>query len=140
MGDRPDYFYTQSAVVPFRTRGEQLEILMISSRKRRRWVIPKGIKEPELSALDSAAKEAMEEAGVCGKVLPQPLGTYQYPKWGGTCSVEVFAMQVEQMHDEWEESYRDREWVSLEEAVSRSEDPGLKQILRNLAGRLGPSC
>lgn len=128
----PEYFYMQSAVIPYRERGEEIEVLMITSRKRKRWVLPKGVKELQLSPQDSAAKEALEEAGIEGVVSEAPIGSYQYDKWGGTCTVEVFTMSVQQVLDEWEESYRDREWVSLEEAMGRVSEPELKRILQRL--------
>lgn len=132
MRQVPEYYYAQSAVIPYRERQGRLEILLISSRKKKRWVIPKGVKEPELSPQDSAAKEALEEAGIQGEVSTQPIGSYQYQKWGGTCTVQVHTMAVKEVLDDWEESYRDREWVSLEVAVARVEEVDLKRILRSL--------
>ncbi len=128
----PEHFYMQSAVIPYRERGEEIEVLMVTSRKRKRWVLPKGVKELDLSPQDSAAKEALEEAGIEGLVSEGPIGSYQYDKWGGTCTVEVFTMSVQKVLDEWEESYRDREWVSLEEAMGRVSEPELKRILQRL--------
>ncbi len=103
---------------------------MITSRKRRRWVIPKGVKEPDLSLPDSAAKEALEEAGIKGRVWDIAVGTYQYEKWGDTCTVEVFAMEVKTLLDEWMESFREREWVALPTAVERATEEELKRILQ----------
>lgn len=130
MTDVPDYFFVQSAVIPYRELDGDLEILLISSRKKRRWVIPKGVKEPELSAQASAEQEALEEAGIEGRVSGCPVGHYEYKKWGGTCRVEVFVMSVEKVHLEWLESYRDREWVSVQEAAQRVSEKQLKQLIR----------
>ena len=132
MRQVPDYFYLQSAVIPYRERREGFEVLMITSRKRKRWVMPKGVKEPELSPQASAAKEALEEAGIEGAVSERAIGSYQYEKWGGTCTVEVFTMRVRKVLEEWEESFRDREWVSVEEAIRRVREPELKRILKRL--------
>ena len=132
MRQVPDYFYLQSAVIPYRERREGLEVLMITSRKRKRWVMPKGVKEPDLSSQASAAKEALEEAGIEGVVSETAIGSYQYDKWGGTCTVEVFTMRVQNVLEDWEESYRDREWVSVAEAVHRVREPELKRILKRL--------
>jgi len=129
---RPDYYYTQSAVIPYRQRDGALQVLMITSRKKRHWIVPKGIKEPELSPQASAAKEALEEAGIEGRVSERPIGSYRYRKWGGTCTVEVFTMAVDEVHPTWDESYRDREWVPLEAAVDRIENRDLKALLRAL--------
>jgi 8-oxo-dGTP pyrophosphatase MutT (NUDIX family) len=136
MGNVPVYFYIQSAVIPCRWQDGRLDILMITSRKKKRWVIPKGVKEPELSAADSAAQEALEEAGIKGTVFPAPVGEYSYEKWGGRCTVQVFVMAVETVLPVWQESYRDREWVSLEEAHRRVTEQGLKKILTALPGQL----
>ena len=132
MQEKPDYYYNQSAVMPYRHSLNLYEILMITSRKKKRWVIPKGIIEPELSPPESAAKEALEEAGIEGIVSDSPIGRYQYDKWGGTCSVQVFVMHVEKVFNNWPESYRDREWVSLETAIERVTENQLKDILRDL--------
>ena len=78
MKTKPDSFYQQSAVIPFRGRGNSLEILVITSRRKRRWVVPKGVKEPDLSPQDSAAKEALEEAGIEGDVFPAAIGSSRH--------------------------------------------------------------
>lgn len=132
--ERPEYYYEQSAVIPVRrnSRGE-LDVLMITSRKGRRWVIPKGIVEPHLSPPDSAAKEAIEEAGVQGRVHGQPIGHYAYDKWGGVCQVAVFVMEVETEMDHWPEDYRQREWLSLAEAAARMDEAALQAMLPQVA-------
>ncbi len=132
MRDVPEHYYQQSAVIPLRRRAGELEVLMITSRKKKRWVLPKGVSEPDLSPPVSAAKEALEEAGIEGRVDVDPVGTYQYQKWGGTCTVDVFTMEVEAEHATWEEDFRDREWVSLEQAMDRVDEDDLRQILRSL--------
>ena len=136
MRRKPDYYYTQSAVIPYRKVDRDVEVLLISSRGKKRWVIPKGIREPSLSAAQSAAKEALEEAGIEGRVANEAVGTYKYSKWGGTCRVEVFAMEVVDIHETWPESFRERTWLSLEEAVERLDEPGLIDLFRKLARQL----
>ena len=135
---RPDYYYVQSAVIPYRMREGAPEILLVSSRKKRRWVIPKGIQEPELSAAESAAKEAWEEAGARGEVDPSPLGQYQYEKWGGVCTVDVFPMRVSELVDDehWEESHRDRKWVSPKAAAKLLKEPELRAMVERLGQSL----
>ena len=107
---------------------------MITSRKKKRWVMPKGVIEPELCARTSAIKEALEEAGIEGPVSDEPIGTYCYKKWGGTCRVHVYVMRVEQVLEMWEESHRDREWVPLREAVDRTQEEDLRNLIRLLPG------
>lgn len=138
MGRYPSWYYTQSAILPYRRQGDGLEVLVITSRKGKRWVVPKGVVEPGMTAAASAAKEAAEEAGVEGRVIGQSLGTYCYDKWRGTCEVEVFPMEVTTELEQWPEStFRRREWVTLEEAAKRLNEEGLRAILRRLPGAIG---
>ncbi len=137
MAKLPSWIYTQSAILPFRRRGDDLEVLVITSRKGTRWILPKGIVEPGMTAAASAAKEAMEEAGVAGRVLEKSLGQYGYRKWGGTCEVEVFPMEVTTQHEDWPEStFRRRAWVSLEEAAERLDHDKLRELLHRLPDAL----
>lgn len=126
----PAYFYNQSAVIPYRETEEGLEILVITSRKGKRWVLPKGVAEPDMHPADSAAKEAYEEAGAQGQPRHEPIGTYSYPKWGGICRVQVFPMRVQTLLQEWPESWRRREWVHVATAVERVREEALKDLLR----------
>jgi 8-oxo-dGTP pyrophosphatase MutT (NUDIX family) len=134
-----DRIIPQSAVIPYRRRDGAVEVLLIRSASGRRWVVPKGIIEPDMTPVASAANEAWEEAGIRGRVLPATAGTYRYDKWGGTCEVEVFLMEVTEVLDDWPESYREREWVTVEEAVSRVAESDLQALLRELPSRLGES-
>ena len=136
MDQVPEHFYQQSAVLPYRQDRGRLEILLISSRRRKRWVIPKGVQELDLDAPTSAAKEALEEAGIEGDLSTDSIGTYRYDKWGGTCTVEVFSMAVHTSYDTWPESYRDRYWLSPEEAAHRVNEPDLKKIILDFAASL----
>jgi 8-oxo-dGTP pyrophosphatase MutT (NUDIX family) len=132
-----DWMYNQSGVIPFRRIKDELQILLITSRSRKRWVIPKGIIEPELSPQESAQKEALEEAGITGKIINGALGTYSYKKWGGTCTVQVFLLEVEEIFDEWAEAYfRTREWISVEEASKRVDEKELKKLILAIPGNL----
>jgi len=129
----PKWIYRQSAILPYRQRDDGPEVLVITSRKGKRWVLPKGIVEPGMTAAASAAKEAREEAGVEGRVMEQSLGRYQQRKWGGICEVEVFPMEVTGELNEWpERAFRRREWVSLKEAAKRLDRDRLHKMLRRL--------
>ena len=135
LRDRPSYYYTQSSVIPYRIKKGKPEILIISSSKKKHWVVPKGIKEPGLSAQESAAKEAMEEAGVLGKVGRKMLGSYVYDKWGATCTVEVYPMKVTKVisKKKWPERHRGRKWVTPEEAAAKIRQQELAPMIRLLA-------
>ncbi|MES9813831.1 MAG: histidine phosphatase family protein [Candidatus Thiodiazotropha sp.] len=138
MRDRPAYYYKQSSVIPYRIEGGEVEILVVMSSKRKHWVLPKGISEPALSQQDSAAKEALEEAGVEGEVAEEPIGAYSYEKWGAECTVSVYPMQVtrELSEDEWEEHHRGREWLAPKQAMKRVKQAELKPMIQALFKQL----
>ncbi|HEY1934850.1 MAG TPA: NUDIX hydrolase [Acetobacteraceae bacterium] len=58
----------------------EIEVLLLTSRTRRRWIIPKGWPIKGLKPAKSAAREAFEEAGVRGTVSGKPLGRFTYDK------------------------------------------------------------
>ncbi len=131
MSEFPGWMYNQSAVIPFRRIDSKLEILLITSRNKKKWIIPKGIIENHLSPQDSAAKEALEEAGVEGRVFKKCMGNFDYDKWGGTCNIQVFALEVEIEHSEWEEKdFRKRKWCSAKKAIKKVTAVELKEIFR----------
>lgn len=130
---RPAYYYFQSGVVPYR-KGR---ILLVSSRRRRHWVIPKGVHDPGFSAQESAAKEAFEEAGVLGDVEDTCLGSYQVEKWGATCTVAVFPMRVAQVLDRWPESERRRRWFPAAQAAAKVHRDDLAALVAAWAKMIG---
>lgn len=126
----PSCWYNQSGVIPFWIKNNEIQIMLITSRSGKRWVIPKGTIESDLSSLESAEKEAFEEAGVLGNAHASEIGKYQYNKWGGTCTVEVFLLEVEKVLQEWPESqFRQREWLKVEEAAARVNEEALKKLI-----------
>ena len=58
----------QIAALPFRKRRGKVEVLLITSRETKRWVIPKGWPMAGLKDFTSAKREALEEAGVTGQI------------------------------------------------------------------------
>ena len=83
------------------------EVLLVTSLRTRRWILPKGWPHPGLSLAQSAALEAAEEAGVAGTVEAAPLGTYHYLKEKGgaciPCRVEVFTLEINSQKRSWQE-------------------------------------
>jgi len=140
----------QVAALPFAPRDAGLEILLVTSRKKRgrskgggRWILPKGWPKRSETFADAAMREAHEEAGVTGAVHPAPIGNYAYKKkmragYKVPSRVFVFALRVHETHDEWlEKGQRDRRWVSLAEAAGLVDDRNLAQLLRGLTDNDG---
>lgn len=118
---------TQAAAIPVRAG----RICLVTSSSGRRWVVPKGIIDPGKTAGEIALEEAWEEAGLVGLLQAEPVGSYLYAKYGGTCHVTVFVMQVTEAADDWpERTLRQRDWLSPAQALRQIEDPGLRELIR----------
>jgi 8-oxo-dGTP pyrophosphatase MutT (NUDIX family) len=115
-----------------------VEVLLISSRETRRWVIPKGWPVYGLTPSAAAALEAFEEAGVEGQVSSEPMGSYSYEKRlkNGArlhCRVDVHMMEVTTEHGKWPEvGERSRRWFDPEGAALAVEEPELAALIRAL--------
>jgi 8-oxo-dGTP pyrophosphatase MutT (NUDIX family) len=112
----------------------RLEILLVTSLRTRRWILPKGWPHPGLSLAQSAANEALEEAGVTGTVAAKPIGRYHYlkDKNGSAlpCAVEIFPLFVTGQQDSWpEKGSRQLLWLPAEQAAAKVAESGLKRIL-----------
>jgi 8-oxo-dGTP pyrophosphatase MutT (NUDIX family) len=130
MKTAPPWFYNQSAVIPYRIVHAETEILLITSRRRKRWIIPKGVIDPGTSAGESAAKEAYEEAGIRGRLSDAAVGEYRYEKWGGICTVKVFLLEVQSVLDTWPEaSTRQRQWLTATDAARLVKEPELQSLI-----------
>lgn len=130
----------QVAALPWRRGAEGIEIMLVTSRETRRWVTPKGGRMTGLSDAQSAAQEALEEAGIEGVIGEAPLGTFRYlkilkrraPRW---CVVAVHALEVRIEHETWhEQAERERVWISRDEAVRRVDEPDLKALIAAFEG------
>jgi 8-oxo-dGTP pyrophosphatase MutT (NUDIX family) len=133
MRDSGGPTYAQSGVIPFCLRGDVIAVLLITNWRRRRWVIPKGLIEGNLSARDSAVQEAYEEAGIRGLTSKLAIGEYDYQKWGGTCHVDVFLFRVKEVLASWPEAtFRHRVWFSVETAAGMVKEKALGDLIRRM--------
>ena len=128
----------QVAALPYRLREDgQAEVLLVTSRDTRRWIIPKGWPMKGRKPWEAAAREALEEAGVVGRIGKKPIGRYLYFKRREThfdaCEVEVFLLIVEKQVKTWRErGERQLQWFTLEEAAELVDETGMTAILREL--------
>jgi 8-oxo-dGTP pyrophosphatase MutT (NUDIX family) len=133
----------QYAALPWR-RGEDgaPEVLLITSRESRRWVIPKGWPIKGLGSKKSAAREAFEEAGVLGAVGKKKLGDYHYDKRLRSGRVQevrvtVYPLRVKAEAADWpEHGQRDKLWTSIEDAAPRVIEPELRDLIRAFAPKV----
>ena len=126
----------QSAAIPYRvTSGGEIEVLLVTSQTRKRWVLPKGKVPRGMPAYASAAREAREEGGVIGTTEHIPVGFYQAKKMvlGASHELRVAAypLKVWCELEVWPEMrQRRRLWLQLHRAVEQTGDHGIKAVLR----------
>jgi 8-oxo-dGTP pyrophosphatase MutT (NUDIX family) len=112
-----------------------VEYLLITTRETGRWSIPKGWPMDDNPAHRVAENEALQEAGVKGKVCKRPLGKFNYTKLtaGGErrpCIVQTHTLKVHHLVKDFKERGQRRyARVSCDEAAARVAEPGLKKLL-----------
>ena len=67
----------QAGALPYAIVEGRMAFLLITSRRSGKWIFPKGIIEPNMTPWESAALEAVEEAGVTGDISSEPIGSYR---------------------------------------------------------------
>jgi 8-oxo-dGTP pyrophosphatase MutT (NUDIX family) len=131
----------QSAVLAYCFEAGEPKVLMITSRGRGRWVLPKGRIEDGQTAKEAAVVEAYEEAGIKGELAETKIGTYSYTKLDDpnddSFRVRVYPMSVSSMSDEWpEKDQRDRLWMDFPSAAKAVEEPELRTLLHDFGDML----
>lgn len=130
----------QVAALPWRGDGAGLEILLVSSRETRRWVIPKGWPMKDKADHEAAAQEAYEEAGLDGRIASAAFGEYEYLKRlksgaARLVKVDVYPMQVTGEHATWpEKGQRTLKWMGPVEAALAVQEPELRDLIARFAG------
>ena len=139
--------HLQYAALPWRRQGAgEVEVLLITSRGRRRWLIPKGWPIAGMSPPRAAAQEAFEEAGVRGEPAPRPLGAYLYAKKTPSGArrpvrVAVFPLEVTEVTERWPEwRQRERRWAPPQAAAELVEETELAQLILSFAGEIGAAA
>nr|WP_274705713.1 NUDIX hydrolase [Salipiger pentaromativorans] len=115
------------------------EVLLITSRTTRRWILPKGWPIYGTDAGGTALQEAWEEAGVKPRGgRPVRIGRYRYDKvlTGGLpveTDVDVYAIEVEKLYESFPEAgERQRRWMTPEDAAELVDEEQLRTLLRAL--------
>ena len=129
----------QAAALPYVETVDGLRVALITSRRRNRWIVPKGWPENDRLLWQVAALEAAEEAGIVGKISHAAIGSYRYEKmlkqgYPMPCTVFVFPLLAIEQRLQWKErGQRQIKWYSPKKAAAKASDQGLSVILSQLA-------
>lgn len=131
----------QAGAIPYTVVQGQVVFLLITSRGSGRWIFPKGEPIEGLEPWETAAREALEEAGVEGEVAPEPIGSYRTFKTLAfrrkIIEVEMFPLQVTRQLDDWaEKGLRHRHWAILPETKRLLSDARLAELAVRLSQRV----
>jgi 8-oxo-dGTP pyrophosphatase MutT (NUDIX family) len=130
----------QAAALAFLPDRDQFRFVLVTSRRTRRWIFPKGGIARGLDGPATAVREAWEEAGVRGLAESKPIGTYRSrkvrPPRSWMVNVEVFPVAIDEVREEWPEAAeRVRRFVTVEEARGLLTDPEMLRIAERFAAR-----
>lgn len=126
------------AVIAVRS-SDVLEVCLIRRKDSGTWGIPKGFIDRGDSPEQAASKEAVEEAGLQGRILGDVVGTYDYKKRGAPFTVALFLMEVLEEQKEWREMrFRERRWCALEEGALFLKDHPVWPLWDRIKERLAP--
>ncbi|WP_317853167.1 NUDIX hydrolase [Ruegeria marisflavi] len=127
--------HMQYGALCYRFKGETLRVLMVTTRRTGRWILPKGWPMKGRDGAGAAAREAWEEAGVIGTVHASSVGLFFYSKILGKrgpvpCMVQVYPIHVSELADRYpERGERRRKWFSVAKAAKIAGEPDLARLL-----------
>ncbi|MGO4916949.1 NUDIX hydrolase [Pseudogemmobacter sp. W21_MBD1_M6] len=126
---------TQFAALCYRIVNGKTQILLITSRASKRWIIPKGWPIGGMTPAQTAEREAYEEAGVTGRADNICVGLYCYSKCLEDAAAvpviaAVFPVKVKTILDRFpEQGERRRKWFSVKKAAKKVQEPELAAII-----------
>jgi 8-oxo-dGTP pyrophosphatase MutT (NUDIX family) len=125
--------FDQSGVIPFRKKNGRIEVLLVTSIRKKNWIIPKGFIEYHLTPFQSAKKEAFEEAGVRGGNSTRILGSYMVYKNGSELHSKIYSMRVTRIFKDYpEKNLRKRKWLPVSDAAKKVSIPEIAKMIRKL--------
>lgn len=127
----------QSGALPYTIVDGRVVFLLVTSRRTGRWIYPKGSVSTGMTPWDSAAKEALEEAGVAGDISTTSLGSYQNTDKGMPIEIDLYPLLVREQFAQWQEmDQRMRHWALPTEAKRLLGDKALVRLTETLLRQL----
>ena len=130
-----------------RQKHGELQILLVSKKRSKKWGIPKGRAEPQMSFSEIAANEAFEEAGVISYISANSIGMFRARKQSASglahkiIDVWVYLFEVTETSRRWPEMHkREIRWVSCQAAVQHLHEPLLAKLCHRLGQKLQYIC
>lgn len=127
-------YAVQSGALGHVEGGDGLGYVLVTSRRSRRWIFPKGGVSAGESPASAAARELKEEAGVIGEARAEPIGSYTSLKLTDkgfvTIKVVLYPVRVHRILANWpEKGLRQRRIVSAAEAAGLVHSPEMAELI-----------
>ena len=124
----------QIGALPYLFRGGRLHLVIVTNSAQTRWIIPKGQPDPDMSRQDVAVMEAMEEAGVIGKLSSRISRALSAQ---GEKTLYIYPLKVTTVLKKWPEmEWRKRAVLPVDKALKMISDPDLSDCIQRLTSRL----
>jgi len=133
---------TQFAALCYRVKKQKVQVLLVTSRGTKRWIVPKGWPMDAMTPAASALQEAWEEAGVIGRNAGGCLGVYSYEKGIGPnddlpCLAMLYPVAVRSLAKKYPEAgQRRRRWVSRKKAARLVAERELSRLILDFDPRV----
>lgn len=122
------------AVIPVVKKNNKYKVCLVTSRYKRKWILPTGKHEKNLSDEKVAMLEAFEEAGVKGKIdksFCKQLAVSS-PSGKKKRKTKLYLINVDEQLKNWpEKKQRRRTMVNLKELHRYISDKKLKKLIRS---------
>ena len=136
-----EYGVRQSGALPYSIVDGRVVFLLVTSRRTGRWIFPKGSVSSGMTPWDSAAKEALEEAGVAGQISSEPVGSYLNSDKGLLVDVDLYPLRVKVQNETWDEmDQRLRHWALLAETRRLLADRAMSRLAERLHKHLSAAA
>lgn len=131
--DERDRMAHEIGALPYRIRNKQLEIVLITTRRRKYWIFPKGQTEKQMTASKVAKLEAFEEAGVIGRIKKGNDRQFTVRRGSRKVKMKVFTMEFDKVLRNWPESdERKRVVLRFEDALKMIKGKDLRRCVKRM--------
>ena len=122
-------------VIPFQIIDGNITVLMVTSIRTQRWILPKGNLKSNESHKKGCLREAFEEAGIDGKILkdfPMTMVMPDKAEANGEMPVVFYPMLVKNQAETWpEQDRRQRKWMGLDAALAEIPSKDVLNVLHH---------
>ena len=126
---------TQFGALCWRRKAGKVQILLVTSRRRKRWIVPKGWPMDGKTPAQCALIEAWEEAGAVGAASDACIGVYSYARLREgqdtlACLAMLYPVKVKRLKTKYPEVRdRRRKWVSRKKAAKMVQHRELGKLI-----------